>query len=228
MALNKRPPRTRVLILGAGGHAQVVADLLQQAAACGDDLQPIGFLDDAPGLIGSEVQGLPVLGALNDLPRVPHDAVIVAVGDNAARRRVFIALQAAGESFAIARHPRSIIAPGAVIGPGAMICAGAIVNPASVIGANTILNTGCTVDHHNQIGDHVHIAPGAHLGGEVWVGEGALVGIGATVSPRCRVGAWAVVGAGAAVIREVQADTTVVGVPARLLRSGLLAADKVS
>lgn len=210
--------RNRVIIVGAGGHAHVVADILRQAAAAGQDVYPLGFLDDAPGLTGARIQGLPVLGALADLSSIPHDAVIVAIGDNATRQRLFTTLQAAGEHFAVARHPASILASDVVLGPGVMVCAGAIAGPASSIGANTILNTGCTVDHHAIVGEHVHIAPGVHMGGEVSVGAGALIGIGAVVLPRRRVGAWAVVGAGAVVIDDVPAHSTVVGLPARPLQ----------
>ena len=42
----------RVLILGAGGHAQVVADVLLCAHRAGDPAIPIGYLDDAPHLRG--------------------------------------------------------------------------------------------------------------------------------------------------------------------------------
>ncbi len=207
----------RVIILGAGGHGLVVADILLRAHDAGQAIIPMGFLDDHETLFGSDVLGLRVLGKTADLVGIPHDAVVVAIGDNRIRARLFCELSARGERKAIARHPTAVIAPDVRIGPGAMLCAGAIVNPGSVIGADVILNTGCSVDHHNEIGDHVHIAPGVHLGGRVAVGEGALVGIGATVMPGRRVGAWATVGAGACVTHDVPAGLTVVGVPARNL-----------
>ena len=207
-----------VLILGAGGHAWVIADVLQQMLATGQDLVALGYLDDNVQLQGQRYLGLPVLGVLSDLPSVPHDAVVVAIGDNRIRQQLFTALYANGERFITARHPRSIVAADVVIGPGTMICAGAIVNPGSVVGANVILNTGCTVDHHNCIGDHVHIAPGVHLGGEVSIGEGTLVGIGSTVIPRRIVGEWSVVGAGSLVSKNIPDRSMAVGMPARAIR----------
>lgn len=206
-----------IIIIGAGGHAQVIADILLLLQVQDSFYQPIGYLDDNPTLTGQSYLGLPVLGTLASLPHISHDAVIVAVGDNKNRQDLFQKLQDRGEQFVTACHPRAILAPHVRIGPGAMICAGAVVNPCSAIGANVILNTNCSVDHHNQIGDHAHIAPGTHLGGQVFVGTGALIGIGATVMPRRQIGAWSVVGAGSVVTRDVPDGLTVVGVPAKSL-----------
>jgi sugar O-acyltransferase (sialic acid O-acetyltransferase NeuD family) len=208
----------RVLIVGAGGHAQVVADVILHMQEQGAEVAPVGYVDDDTSLAGQSRLGLPVLGTLADVAAIPHDAVIVAIGDNATRRRAFEALRGRGEALISVRHPSAVVAPGVEIGPGSMLCAGVVVNPASVVGANVILNTGCTVDHHNRIGDHVHIAPGVHLGGTVTIGEGTLVGIGATVMPNRRVGAWSVVGAGSLVHHTVRDGVTVFGVPARIIR----------
>jgi len=210
--------KMKVLVLGAGGHAQVVADILLRMEDAGEPIRVVGFLDDDPGCAGQRPLGLPVLGDIAQLPRIPHDGLIVGIGDNETRRLLYESVRRAGETLVTARHPRSIIAPGVEIGSGSMICAGAVVNPQSRIGPNVILNTGCSVDHHNDIGPHVHIAPGAHLGGDVTIGQGVLVGIGATVMPGLRVGDGSVVGAGAVADKDVPPGVVVVGVPARILR----------
>jgi len=200
-----------ILIIGAGGHGQVVADIFRTLCPAGD----LGFLDDDRRHHGLSYVETPVIGGVNRVHDVAHDAVVVALGDNAVRARVFATLAAAGEQFATAMHPRSIVARDVEIGDGSMISAGAIVNTGSTIGRNVIVNTGATVDHHTVVGDHVHIAPGVHMGGDVRIGEGALVGIGAVVLPRVTIGAWSTVGAGAVVTRDVLPGTTVIGIPAR-------------
>jgi sugar O-acyltransferase (sialic acid O-acetyltransferase NeuD family) len=206
-----------VLLIGFGGHAQVVAEALWRMAEAGSEWHPLGFVDDNPALQGRAFLGLPVLGPIVTWREVGADAVVVAIGDNALRRRFYLDLQAAGARFATVIHPRAIVAPDVVIGPGSMVLAGVVVNTGSVIGANVILNTACSLDHHNRIGDHVHVAPGVHTGGEVTVAEGALVGIGATVLPRRRLGAWSVIGAGAVVLHDIPDRVTAAGVPARPL-----------
>lgn len=207
----------RVLILGAGGHAQVVADILLCARTPGSPVEPIGYLDDNAELRNKMLLGLPVLGSIADFEHVAHEAVIVAIGDNATRKQLYEKMQQAGEQLITAIHPSAIIAASAHIGSGTVICAGAVVGVNAEVGANVILNTDCTVDHMNRVGDHAHISSGVHLGGDVVIGEGALIGIGATVMPGIRVGAWSIAGAGALVHREVPPGVVVVGVPARVL-----------
>jgi len=206
-----------IFIIGAGGHGQVVADIFRAQRKAGLIGPPTAFLDDDPRRHGALQVGTRVLGSLSLLTTEPHAAVVVAIGDNRTRARLFARLIAKGEVPTVAEHPRSIVAEDVALGAGSMVCAGAVINTGSVVGANTIVNTGATVDHHASIGDHVHIAPGVHLGGEVRVGEGALIGIGAVVLPRITVGAWSTVGAGAVVTCDVPPGVTVAGVPARSL-----------
>jgi sugar O-acyltransferase (sialic acid O-acetyltransferase NeuD family) len=206
----------RVLIVGAGGHGQVVADiLLGRMRANGVDLRPVGFVDDDPRLHHQVLLGLPVLGGVADLAGLEHDGVVVAIGSNEVRRRLCERLRAGGERLVSAVHPSALVGLGVEIQPGAMLCAGVVVSTGARIGTGAILNTACTVDHHNRIGDYAHVAPGAHLGGDVVIGAGTLIGIGAAVLSQRQIGDWCVVGAGSVVTRDIPDGRKVVGVPAR-------------
>jgi len=213
----QRADPMRILILGGGGHAHVIADAILTRSAKHEGLDVVGFLDDDPGLSNQKILGKPVLGKLADLTTFSHDAVIIAIGDNETRRRLFDELSSQGETLATIIHPRATIARDVKIGHGTVALAGVVVNTGSRIGDNVILNTGCTVDHECVVKSHSHICPGAHLGGTVSIGEGAFIGIGSTIIQNKNVGDWATVGGGAAVIRDVLPRTTVVGVPARIM-----------
>ncbi|MEZ7198244.1 acetyltransferase [Pseudodesulfovibrio karagichevae] len=201
----------KILIIGGGGHARVVADILLAM----DGMEPQGYVtsDQAPGTAGP--LGLPVLGGDDAVGSIPHDGLVVAVGDNATRERLFAHFAAQGENMVNAIHPSAILAPDVVLGRGCMVCPGAIVNTGSEIGDNVILNTGSVTEHDCRVGSHAHVAPGAKVAGAARIGAGALVGLGAAVLPGVAMGDRAVAGAGAVVLGDVPPGLTVVGVPAR-------------
>jgi len=165
-----------VIIVGAGGQGRVIADAIQCSSRNNSPLSLGGFLDDNPGLETRESTRPRILGRIADIHRVPHDAVVVGIGDNATRRRLFVDLEAQGENIIYIVHPDAVVAGDVLIGRGTVIFAGVVVNAGSFIGSNVILNTGCTVDHNAKIESHVHICPGVHLAGGITVGEGAFVG----------------------------------------------------
>ena len=207
----------RIIVVGAGGHGQVVADALLAARDAEGEAAPVGFVDDDASLVGSEILGLPVLGTTAGIRDLDFDAAIVAVGDNRARRQLFLRLQELGVPLANAIHPAATVGRGVQLGAGIAVFAGAVTNTGSVIGDGAILNTACSVDHHCEIGAFAHVAPGTHLGGNVRIGEGALVGVGSAIAPGRTIGDWAVVGAGSAVVSDISSRAVAVGVPARVV-----------
>jgi len=206
-----------LVLIGAGGHARVVLDIVRQAAR----YDIIGLLDRNSALHGTSLDGVPVLGGDDRIEVLRQQGVthaLVAIGDNETRCRLAAGLTARGFSLATAIHPKAIVAPDVSVGAGTVMMAGVVVNPGASIGENAIVNTGATVDHDCTIGACAHIAPGVHLGGGVRVGRLTLVGIGASVIQYKTIGCNVVVGTGAAVIHDVPDNVLVVGVPARVVR----------
>jgi UDP-perosamine 4-acetyltransferase len=206
-----------VVIIGAGGHGKVVLDILRAAG----QYSPVGFIDADVFRAGSTAGGLPVLGSINMLPKLRRQDVagaIVAIGDNRVRRSYAGLVFESGLQLISAIHPSAIISPMVNIGTNVVVAAGAILCTEVRIADSVIVNTGATIDHECQVGPAVHICPGSILAGRVQVEEEAFIGMGAKLLPCVRIGARAVVGAGAVVREDVAEGTTVVGVPARMVR----------
>jgi acetyltransferase EpsM len=208
--------RTRIVIVCAGGQGAIVADILQRAYEAGSGAVPVGFADDTPDTLGIDVLGLEVLGPIASLGDIAHDAVIVALGDNGARRATTEHLLAAGERFATAIHPRACIAPSAIIGEGSVICAGAIVSPRVTIGRGVIVNTNASVDHDTIVGDFAHVSAGATVGARAHIGAESLIALGASVISGMTVGARTIIAGGAVVVAPIPEGVVAFGVPARI------------
>lgn len=199
-----------VIIIGAGGHGKVVADIV----LCAGD-RVLGFLDDNPS--GTSFAGFPVLGGTEEFRRWGDARFVIAVGSAAARER--LAEKIDGARLYTAIHPRAVIsALETQIGEGTVIMANAVVNPGAKIGRHCIVNTAAVVEHDNRIGNFVHISVGAHLAGTVTVGKATWVGVGAAVSNNLSVCGGCMIGAGAVVVRDITEPGTYVGVPAARIR----------
>ncbi|WP_296427260.1 acetyltransferase [Yoonia sp.] len=194
----------RLVIVGAGGHGKVVADI---AALCG--YGQIVFVDDAwPNRTQNGCW--PIVGC----PTATGDSgMFCAVGDNAIRSELFEKLALAHSPKLL--HPSTIISPTAQIGAGTVAMATVVINADATIGRGVILNTGCSIDHDCAIADFAHISPGARLAGGVRVGARSWIGIGAVVREGITIGNDVIVGAGAAVVRDIKDGAQVAGVPAR-------------
>jgi sugar O-acyltransferase (sialic acid O-acetyltransferase NeuD family) len=198
-------------IVGAGGHARVVADTALEAG-----WKDVAFFDDRYPEI-RETGPWRVSGTVSDLYNrtSEYGGVIVAIGDNDVRLRHHLALAEQRAVMASVVHPRAWVSSRSKIGPGVTLCAGSVVNVGAVVGAACIVNTGATVDHDCELGEAVHVAPGAHLSGNVRVGPRSWIGVGATVRQGIRIGTGVMVGAGAVVVSDLPDGVVAIGCPAR-------------
>lgn len=184
-----------IAILGASGHAKVIADCLNG--------YHFRFVDKEEE---------------KDLPKMGATGLIVGVGDNALRAKIMANVAPLGIPFVAAIHQRAYIAKDATIGPGAVVMAGAVINPGCTIGKGCIVNTRASVDHDSVMGDFSSIAPGATTGGDCRIGSFVAIGLGASVFHGITIGEHSVIGGGSVVTRNVQAHCVAYGVPAKAVR----------
>jgi len=208
-----------VILIGAGGHGRVVLDILR----AGGVHNPIGFLDADPQLAGQAINGVAVLGQINLLPKLKSQKIkgaIICIGDNPARRSYARKLVGQGFELLNAIHPASHVSSMAKLGRNVVVAAGAVICTDARIGDSAIINTSAVVDHECEIGQAAHICPAAALAGRVRIGEECFIGLGCRIIQCMRIGDRSVVGAGAVVIQDVPDDSTVVGVPAQVIKAG--------
>jgi len=180
----------------------------------------LGFLVDEGFSSPPCVDGLPVVMGLDGLDAMPQAALVVAVGDPAARSRIVQRLRFRFRNPLVTLvDPRATCGESTKVGAGSVIAPGAVVTSNVVIGDHVIVNVGATVSHDVQLSNFVTVAPGVHIAGGVSIGEGVELGIGCSVIPRINIGDWATVGAGAVVTSDVPPNATVVGIPARVVRT---------
>jgi sugar O-acyltransferase (sialic acid O-acetyltransferase NeuD family) len=206
-----------VVIIGAGGHGRVVLDILRAEGKH----NVVGFLDADPTLAGSTVGGLPVMGRVNNFPRLREQRVkgaIVAIGESRARRRYAQVILDNGLELISTRHPSATLSASASIGRNVVIAPGAIIGPEARVEDSAIINTASIIEHECVIGTGAHICPAAAMAGRVNVSPGAFIGLGSRIIQCLTIGEDAIVGAGAVVIADVPASATVVGVPARVVK----------
>jgi len=199
----------KIVIYGAGGHGLVVAE-----AAEASGWTVVGFFDDGMHE-GKPVERWKVLA--QEKVGVAT-GVIIGIGENVTRGRIFDRMVRAHRRLETIVHPTAWLSPSAKIGRGVCIGAHAVVNARAQVADGAIINSAAVVEHDCQIGEHAHVGPNAALGGDVVVGGFTLIGVGASVRPAVKIGERCVVGAGAVVVADVAAGRTVVGVPAKIRR----------
>ena len=198
--------KNKLVIIGAGGHGRVVADIAKKSGAYGE----IVFLDDSD----APNEKVCVVGKVCESVKYLEDSdFFVAIGNNRIRADIQTSLEEQGANFAVLVHPNASIGDSVELGKGSAVMAGTVINSWAKIGKGVVINTCSSVDHDCVIDDFTHVSVGAHIAGSVRIGKKVFVCAGVTVINNVNVCDECVIGAGAVVISDVNEKGTYVGVP---------------
>lgn len=197
-----------VLLLGAGGHAAVVMDMLRQL-----NCTVVGVVaKDQPKSLGV-FEGIAWHSSDDDVLSFDKDEVLLvnAIGSlpgQEVRFKVQQKFKQLGYRFMTVVSPKAIVSDYALLSEGVQVMPGCIVNINASIGEGSIINSGAIIEHDCVIGRYNHVAPGAVLSGAVVTGDYVHIATGARVIQSIHIGEHALVGAGATVNKDLESNKT--------------------
>lgn len=209
--------RTPLLIYGAGGLGREVLSL----ASVTDEFEVIGFLDDSLPK-NMAIKGIKVFGgleALNSFEGIVN--MVLAFGDPVVKSKIAGKISREKVHYPIIKHPTVILQEESTIriGKGNILCAGSIFTNDIRLGDHVLFNLNCTVGHDSTIGNYSSVMPGVNIAGEAEIGAGVLIGSGSNILNRVRIGDNCTIGMGSVVIRDIEPNFTVAGVPAKKINT---------
>lgn len=205
-----------IYLLGAGGHASVLTDMLQEnglmvSFLCSPEVDSSRkVLADIPIIKDENVlfhENAADLVLVNGIGSLPNDTL---------RNKIFNKFSEHGFLFQQVISKDAIVSSFATLGHGVQVMPGAIVQAGATIGDNTIINTGAIIEHDCILGKHNHIAPGVTLSGQVFTGDNVHIGSGATVIQNISIGTGTVIAAGAIVTKHIESEKIVFGARANI------------
>lgn len=199
----------KIIIIGAGGHGKVVADIAKL-----NGYKEIVFLDDDTS---KQTNGnYKIIGTTQDIEKYKgaYD-FFVAIGNNKIREKLTNELRKMNITQTVLIHPTAVIDETVLLEEGIVVMANAVVNADTRLSRGVIINTSATVDHDCIINEFTHICPGVHIAGTVNIGKGVWVGIGSTLINNIDICDEVIIGAGSVVIKKIEEKGTYVGNPVR-------------
>ncbi len=207
----------KILILGNNILAEELTDVISEIPG----YEVAGYVENLdPDRCKNRLFDLPVYWAEDIGPL--KDTHLCVCGISTTHRRKYIEqVQKMGMHFATIIHPTARVSARAEIGNGCIITPLSNVSYGTTLGEYVFVNKGVIIGHHSNIGSFCTIQPGTTVAGKVTIGSGTYVAMGSTIIDRINIGQNCVIGAGSVVVKDVPDSVQVVGVPARIVKTGI-------
>lgn len=200
-----------IVLIGGGGHASVLADILLQQ---GKEIIAVV----SPEIVRQRkvFDGIRHFMKDEDVSSYnPEDVMLVnGIGqmpNSVLRSKIERKYKRLGFHFESVIADSAEVSPYSFIEPGVQILNSAVIQTGSIIREGTIINTGSIVEHDCDIGIFNHLAPGTILSGQVKTADYVHIGTGASIIQNIKIGKSSIIGAGAIVLKDVPDNTIVFG-----------------
>ncbi len=203
----------KVFIIGNGRHASEVFNYLQEL----NEYEFGGYIVDDKYIDPSLKNTQPLSDFINST--VDRSFKMIGALASLNRKTIIEKMESKGLEFINLIHPTAYVSKMARLDKGICVAPMSVINVNVQIGAHSIINSNCNISHDCILGKYTTLSPTVTLAGGVILENGVFIGAGATILPDVKIGENAIIGAGACVISDVPANCTVVGVPAKIIKT---------
>lgn len=200
----------RVLILGGGGGASLVLDIISRDKS----KVAIGILDNNPALLGKSLMGVPILGGFElaeSISKEGHFDVVIStiVRSTLERAEIYKKFSSFGMRFTNIIDPDVRIGLDVNLGEGNLIVYGSYIATGVRLGDNNFLAAGTYIEHHSVVGNHCTFGPRTSLSGAVKVGNQVKFGTQVAVEPQIEIGDFATIASGIVLTSHVAPSSVI-------------------
>jgi sugar O-acyltransferase (sialic acid O-acetyltransferase NeuD family) len=206
-----------LIILGAGGAAAMMIDMIDDINKVNPEWRIVGFLDDNPNLINSTLSGYVVLGTIDEAYKWPNaffTSSIAHPNNRLVRRKVYDRVKAQGGKFATLISPYAMVSKQAIIGEGCYISPMTRVCALAELKEDVYLASMCIVGHETVVGEHTTFAGNVKAAGSVLIGSDCYISTNVAIAHEVSIGGNTLVAIGSAVANNLKGGEMYIGVPA--------------
>ena len=200
-----------LILIGAGGFAKSVIDSIDEKK-----YKIFGFIDDIKRGIHL---GYPILtNNLDSIEKKENYCYFISIGDNKKRKKWFKKLEENRLEIINVIDKTAVISKNVTLEKGIFVGKLAIINSDVRLGDNIVVNTKALLEHGVRVDSHSNISTNTTINGDVQIGQGSFIGSSSVINGQLRIGNNVMIGSGSVVIKDVEDNCVVAGVPAKLIR----------
>ena len=201
----------KLLLIGAGGHANSCIDVIEQEGKF-----EIAGLVGLPNQQGTKHFGYEVIGTDSELEMLfmQFKFALITVGQIESakvRIRLYERIKAIGFKVPSIISKSAYISKHAIISDGTIIMHNAIVNSGAHIGENCIINTSSLIEHDVIVSNHCHISTGVTINGGVRIGSNTFIGSRSLIRENLSIGDNCVIGMGTILLNNMLNESRIIG-----------------
>lgn len=206
-----------LIIIGAGGYGREAFTQAKQSIGYGKEFIIKGYLDSNLDALKGYKNYPPILGTIEKYTIEESDVFICAIGDVYKRQKTVEEILEKGGVFINIIHKSAIIGENVQLGIGVFISYEVIISNDTTIEDYVLINSRAIIGHDCRIGQYSIVGVNSFIAGSVTIQEEVTIQPKASIKQGLTVEDGAHIGIGSIVIRDVKADTTVFGNPAKII-----------